>query len=475
MGELKEPVPTAQAGSGTAQFRRHIGRLGYFALAFGGIVGSGWVVVLGEWLGAAGPGGAALAFAAGGLAMALICACYAELTARMPHTGAEFVYVRASLGPIAGFLVGWFLLLNFIGLAAFEGTALVWLLSAMMPSIEGASLYHVLGQPVRVGGLVVSMGGIVLLAWLNGRGSGATVIFQKVMTYGFLVFALILIGLGLSLGDLSNARPLFQTGQDGAPDWSGVFWVFSLGILFLNGFQGAAQVAEERAHGVSLRAVAGTMVAAVVAATLFYILVIFAVAASTPWRETVAAGLPTAHAFGALIPSAPWLADMVIVIAIASLLKTWNVIFIIGARLVVALARDGFLPPVFARLNARSAPSLAVAIFAAVAALAVLLGPGAIMPILNLCAMCLAVTFVLLLIVLLKERAAGGAEPEFRVPGNALPIVIALLLVVTMGSAAAVMPLLRAKGMPIEWLLMAGWAAVGLVLILWSRGARRQI
>lgn len=466
-------APPSAGGGDATQFRRHIGRLGYFALAFGGIVGSGWVVVLGEWLGAAGPGGAALAFAAGGLAMALICACYAELTARMPRTGAEFVYVRTSLGPIPGFLVGWFLLLNFIGLAAFEGTALVWLLSALLPSIEGPALYAVLGEPVHVGGLAVSLGGIVLFAWLNGRGSSATVMFQKVMTYGFLAFALMLIVLGLGLGDLANAKPLFKMDDGGLP-WSGMFWVFSLGILFLNGFQGAAQVAEERAHGVSLRAVAGTMVAAVAAATLFYILIIFAVAGSTPWNETVAAGLPTAHAFGALIPSAPWLADVVIVIAVASLTKTWNVIVIIGARLVVALARDNFLPPSLARLNSRGAPSRAVAAFSVVAGFAVLLGPGAIVSILNLCAMCLAVTFVLLLVVLLKERASGAPEPEFKVPGNALPIVAALLLVVAMGSAAAVLPLFRADGMPIEWFMMAGWAALGFVLLRLSRGARSR-
>jgi len=113
-------APSVEEGD-TTQFRRHIGRLGYFALAFGGIVGSGWVVVLGEWMGAAGPGGAALAFAAGGLAMALICACYAELTARMPRTGAEFVYVREALGPVPGFLVGWVLLLNSSALLRLKG------------------------------------------------------------------------------------------------------------------------------------------------------------------------------------------------------------------------------------------------------------------------------------------------------------------------------------------------------------------
>ena len=220
-------------------FRRHVGRLGYFALAFGGIVGSGWVVILGEWLGAAGPGGAALAFGAGGITMALVCACYAELTARMPRAGAEFVYVRTSLGAIPGFLVGWFLLLNFVGLAAFEGIALVWLFSALFPSMNDTPIYYVLGEPVGAIGLVASFGGILLLGWLNARGSGATVTFQKILTYGFIAFAVVLAVLGLSLGDFANTRPLFQMPANGFP-WSGVFWIFSMCLLFLNGFQGGS-------------------------------------------------------------------------------------------------------------------------------------------------------------------------------------------------------------------------------------------
>lgn len=472
MGKLS-PDPHSLTAGGSSQFRRHISRPAYFALAFGGIVGSGWVVVLGEWLRAAGPGGAALAFAAGGLAMALICACYAELTARMPHTGADFVYVRSTLGAIPGFLVGWFLLLNFIGLAAFEGTALVRLLSALLPRSAGAPLYHVRGDPVGAGGLALSLAGTALFAWLNGRTSRATVTFQKIMTYGFLMLALLLVALGLGAGDLSNARPLFET-RSGELPWSGMFWVFSTCLLFLSGFQGAAQVAEERAHDVSLRAVTIAMIAAVIAAAVFYVLIIFAVAAAVPWRETASATLPTAHAFGSLIPSARWLADVVIVVAILSLFKTWNVIVIIGARLVVALAREDFLPARLSRLNPRGAPANAVIAFSIAVGLVVPLGTGAILPILNLCGMCLAVTFMLLLVVLLRVRVSGAAEPEFKVPGASFPVAIAMVLVLTMGLAAAVLPLWRAEGVPIEWWLMGGWGALGFACTAWSRRTRRH-
>ncbi|MBL8266292.1 MAG: hypothetical protein JNL55_07920, partial [Steroidobacter sp.] len=71
---------------------RTIGRFQYFALAFGTIVGSAWVVVLGDWLRVAGPGGASLAFIAGALLMSLLAGVYAELSARMPEAGGEFIF-----------------------------------------------------------------------------------------------------------------------------------------------------------------------------------------------------------------------------------------------------------------------------------------------------------------------------------------------------------------------------------------------
>jgi hypothetical protein len=52
--------------------RRVIRPRGFFALSFGSMVGSGWIILLGEWLRRAAPGGAMLALLAGGALMALI-------------------------------------------------------------------------------------------------------------------------------------------------------------------------------------------------------------------------------------------------------------------------------------------------------------------------------------------------------------------------------------------------------------------
>jgi APA family basic amino acid/polyamine antiporter len=86
--------------------RRVIRPAGFFALSFGSMVGSGWIILLGDWLKRAAPGGALLALLAGGALMALVGCCYAELAARLPRAGGEFLYALEGLGRTAAFIVG---------------------------------------------------------------------------------------------------------------------------------------------------------------------------------------------------------------------------------------------------------------------------------------------------------------------------------------------------------------------------------
>ena len=51
----------------------------YFTLAFGCIVGAGWVVVIEEWLTAGGPGGAMLAYLVCGVALVPVALAYGRL------------------------------------------------------------------------------------------------------------------------------------------------------------------------------------------------------------------------------------------------------------------------------------------------------------------------------------------------------------------------------------------------------------
>ncbi|MEI9964631.1 MAG: hypothetical protein WDM92_07915 [Caulobacteraceae bacterium] len=53
----------------------------YFALGFGTMIGSAWIVLLSTWLTTSGPGGAVLGFLGGGAVMMLVGRAFAELIA----------------------------------------------------------------------------------------------------------------------------------------------------------------------------------------------------------------------------------------------------------------------------------------------------------------------------------------------------------------------------------------------------------
>ncbi len=77
-----------------SELKKSLGTLDIIALAFGAMVGWGWVVLAGGWILSAGTWGAMLAFFIGGLAVILIGVTYAELAASMPITGGEHTFIR---------------------------------------------------------------------------------------------------------------------------------------------------------------------------------------------------------------------------------------------------------------------------------------------------------------------------------------------------------------------------------------------
>ena len=56
----------------------------YFTLAFGSIVGVGWMILLDDWLARGGPVGAILGFLLAGLALIPVVAIYGRLAEQLP-------------------------------------------------------------------------------------------------------------------------------------------------------------------------------------------------------------------------------------------------------------------------------------------------------------------------------------------------------------------------------------------------------
>jgi amino acid transporter len=145
----------------------------FFTLAFGAIIGVGWVVVIGEWLRLAGPMGVVLSFLAGGAVMLLVGLCYAEMATLLPVSGGEVAYAFASFGIEASFAAGWLLTLAYVATTAFEAISVGWILSALLPGLD-----------IPGGDLAIGLGGMALLTLLNYRGAKGAAALQDVLTWG---------------------------------------------------------------------------------------------------------------------------------------------------------------------------------------------------------------------------------------------------------------------------------------------------
>ncbi|MEZ4587264.1 MAG: amino acid permease [Gemmatimonadales bacterium] len=115
------------------ELKKTLGGVQFFSIGFGTIVGVGWIVYLGPWFEQAGPVGTAVAFLIGGLLMAVIGLCYAELATMFPVAGAEAAYGYAAFGGPVGFAVGWSLVLMLIAVIPYVSVSLAWILDVLFP------------------------------------------------------------------------------------------------------------------------------------------------------------------------------------------------------------------------------------------------------------------------------------------------------------------------------------------------------
>ncbi len=434
-----------------------VGRAGYFALAFGAVVGSGWVIVLGDWFNSAGPVGTALGFLGGGLTMALVAACYGELAARFPNAGGELLYARAAFGRRAGFLVGWFLTLFAISTCAFEAVAFGVLLRTLVPAVRLPRAYQLMDWPVSWDALAFGLIATVAIAAVHWRGARSVIRVQSAITYGFITVIGIVIVVGLASGQRANLEPAFA-----ASPLLGIAGIFAISVFFLNGWQVALHAIEERAAGTEVHSAVLSMIAGILTATLFYAAIALAAGSLVPWRSIVAEELPAAAAFRALGGAA--LVQLIVATALISLVKTWTAIAWMASRMLVSQARDGVLPAAFARLDpATGAPRVAIAFTTVATAIGVAVGRGALMPIVNMSSLCLALSILVCLVALLLLRRSQPLAAGFRVPTGLL--VAALVCAFTMIGAAVLAPILRDPGrLPGEWLLLVAWGALGVAL-----------
>lgn len=448
---------------------RVVGKLGLFTLSFGGMVGSAWIVILGQWLDQAGPLGAILGLTAAAAVMIVISLAYAELASRMPAAGGEIVYALEVFGVTPAFFTGWVLIVPFVAVTAFEGVALTWLVSLLAPGLADWEVYSVLGKPVTVAQLVVGAVCVGLIALQNYRGVRNAVALQNGLTIGFLAVATSAMALALLLGHPANLLPLVR--RDGAQSWQlGALTIFSTGLVWFAGFQAIPQMMEERSRSTSGRSIAAVMALSVAAAAAFYVLAILAVSMAKPWPTLIGAPMATIAALQDLLPGGI-LAKVVLVAGALAVLKAWNSTFTVAARAVFVQARAGFLPGALAAVHPRfHSPFMAIFAVAIANLAGVALGTGAIAPLINVGGTCIGAVMIVAMAALLVLRLRRTSPPPaYGMPGGLVGVLAALAGIVVLGGAACLAPFLESPGrLPLDRALLGCWMILG-VLVWMSR------
>lgn len=126
-------------------FVRVLGRRDVIALAFGAMIGFGWVVLTGTWLREAGSLGAMLAFLLGGVLVLFVGLTYAELVSAMPKAGGEHNYTWRALGGRWAFVASWAIALGYVSVVAFEAVALPTTVQYLFPGYKVGFLWQVAG------------------------------------------------------------------------------------------------------------------------------------------------------------------------------------------------------------------------------------------------------------------------------------------------------------------------------------------
>ena len=349
----------------------------YFTLAFGAMVGVGWLVVMDDWLRRGGSVGAMLGFAAAGAALVPIGYVYGRLVQAIPDAGSEIAYTDRAFGRRGlSFVAGWTMVLAYGIVCPWEAVAIGRITAYLFPGIDSFEIYRVGGQAVYLPHLVLGLGLVALITFLNYRGIRTAATFQNWTTFTLLALFAVFTACGLNRGSPTNLRPLFA----GAALIS-VVKVIQIVPYFMTGFESVPKCAEEAATGFDPSHFMRPILLALGVGTAFYISVIAVVAYVWPWPSLIRQSFATAFAFEQAF-RARWIANFIMAAAIVSLVKIFNANFVVSSRMLFALGRQGLAAPRLGRVHPHNrTPAVAVLGMGAASAVALFLGPSILVPV----------------------------------------------------------------------------------------------
>lgn len=406
----------------------------YFTLAFGAMVGVGWLIVIDDWLTRGGPGGAMLGFLLGGLALLPVAYVYGKFVREIPNASAEVAYATTVFPRSIGFLAGWLMTLAYLIVCPWEAVAIGKIAAYLFPAVQSIELYRVGSLPVYLPRLLLGLAVIALIVFLNYRGIRLSSRFQNYTTFGLLSLFGIFAIVGFSKGQVQNLEPLFAHSESNAFTGAMISIVMVLQIVpyFLTGFESVAKCSEEAEEGFLPKGFAKAIFLGLGVGALFYVLIIGLVSALVPWKSLTTERFATALAFERAFRS-PFLVQLLFIAALFSLLKVFNANFLTASRLLFALGRENLIAPKLGKIHSRfQTPTNAILFCGVVTVCGALLGDSLLIPVTEVGSMCSALGWAVTCVAFVrwrkKKEQNSSANKEIAIALLGATVAILLLL-----------------------------------------------
>ena len=150
-----------------SEFNKVLNAWDILVIAFGAMIGWGWVVSTGGWIEKGGVIGAALGFAIGGIMIFFVGLTYAELTAAMPQCGGEHVFSYRAMGSTGSFICTWMIVLGYVSVACFEACAFPTIITYLWPGFLKGYMYTVAGFDIYASWLITAIVIAFLIMLIN--------------------------------------------------------------------------------------------------------------------------------------------------------------------------------------------------------------------------------------------------------------------------------------------------------------------
>lgn len=290
------------------------------------------IIVLGIFgvIAAASEGASAGAYLLATVAMLFTASSYARMAGHYPVAGSSYTYVRRSLNPHLGFVVGWTILLDYLFLPL-----VIWLIGAAylggefpgVPSWVWIVLFIVLTSALNVIGLkVADKANFVLMTF-------------QILVLGFFVVLSVnyLVGQG-GAGSLVSSVPFVGTGEFGAVTSGAAIAAYS----FL-GFDAVSTLTEEARdprRTIPRAIVLIALIGGVIFLIVSYVVTLVQPGATFPNADSLAADV--ARTIGGALFASIFIAGLIVGQFTSGLAAQASV-----ARLLYAMGRDGVLPKRF--------------------------------------------------------------------------------------------------------------------------------